>query len=149
MRSTNNGATWNTPVSLGRIVSRAMCKLASKLSLRMGEFSQCGNASAVCRRSVAHRAIGIQPLDDRASLDGTKAPTREQDSISDTGIIRDHHQVCIVPSGGLHVAWAHGPPGELRRRWDTSFHPITALPGAILKSRLMASGQPSLWSRGR
>jgi hypothetical protein len=31
---------------------------------------------------------------------------------SDTNVIRDHHQIWMIPGGGLHVAWTHGPPGD-------------------------------------
>ena len=31
---------------------------------------------------------------------------------SDTNVIRDHHQIWMIPGGGLNVAWAHGPPGD-------------------------------------
>ena len=30
---------------------------------------------------------------------------------TDTNVIRDHHQIWMTPGGGLHIAWAHGPPG--------------------------------------
>ena len=31
---------------------------------------------------------------------------------TDTNVIRDHHQIWMTPGGGLHIAWAHGPPGD-------------------------------------
>ena len=31
---------------------------------------------------------------------------------TDTNVIRDHHQIWMIPGGGLHVAWTHGPPGD-------------------------------------
>jgi hypothetical protein len=31
---------------------------------------------------------------------------------TDTGIVRDHHQIWMSSGGGFHAAWAHGPPGD-------------------------------------
>jgi hypothetical protein len=43
---------------------------------------------------------------------GLKLLPGDQILPSDTGVIRDHHQVWMLPGGGVHVAWAHGPPGD-------------------------------------
>ena len=31
---------------------------------------------------------------------------------TETNVIRDHHQIWMTRGGGLHIAWAHGPPGD-------------------------------------
>ena len=59
---------------------------------------------------------------------------------SDTGIVRDHHQVWIVPGGGLHVAWAHGPPGEASTPMGYIFSPDY---GATWSDREIAINSPA------
>ena len=114
MRSIDNGATWSQPVFIGE--DRA----ESDVQARQQIVAADGRVLAMWQRErpFAGGPLPAQRLGYNRSTDGGLTWTGlallpgDQVLPGDTNVVRDHHQVWVVPGGGLHVAWAHGPPGD-------------------------------------
>lgn len=113
-KSTNNGATWSQPVFIGEATAE------SDVQARQQIVAAAGRVLAMWQRErpfaggpLPTQRLGYNRSDD-GGLTWTGLEILPGDKIlpSDNGVIRDHHQVWVVPDGGLHVAWAHGPPGD-------------------------------------
>jgi hypothetical protein len=114
MRSADDGASWSAPVFIGENSAE------SDVQARQQIVAADGRVLSMWQRE---RPFGGGPLpterlgynrstDAGVTWTGLKLLPGDKILPSDTGIVRDHHQVWIVPGGGLHVAWAHGPPGN-------------------------------------
>ncbi len=114
MRSTDNGTTWSAPFFIGEN------SVESDVQARQQIAAADGRVFAIWQRErpFAGGPLPTERLGFNRSTNGglnwTGLKLLPGDKIlaSDTNIVRDHHQVWIVPGGGLHVAWAHGPPGN-------------------------------------
>jgi hypothetical protein len=114
MRSTDNGANWSAPVFIGENSPQ------SDVQARQQIAAVDGRVFAIWQRErpFAGGPLPTERLGFNRSTNGGvawagwKLLPGDKILASDTNIIRDHHQVWIVPGGGLHVAWAHGPPGN-------------------------------------
>jgi hypothetical protein len=114
MRSTNNGTTWGPPIFIGENSPESDVQARQQIAAADGkiiamwqrERPSIGGALPTARlgynRSTNSGSIwlGLQ------LLPGDKILS------TDTNVIRDHHQIWMSPGGGLHIAWAHGPPGD-------------------------------------
>jgi hypothetical protein len=114
MRSTNNGTTWGPPIFIGENSPESDVQARQQIAAADGkiiamwqrERPSIGGALPTARlgynRSTNSGStwLGLQ------LLPGDKILS------TDTNVIRDHHQIWMSPSGGLHIAWAHGPPGD-------------------------------------
>jgi len=114
MHSTDNGTTWSGPDFIGENSTE------SDVQARQQIVAADGRLLAMWQRErpFAGGPLPTERLGYNRSLDagiswmGLKLLPGDRTLPSDIGVIRDHHQVWIVRGGGLHVAWAHGPPGD-------------------------------------
>jgi hypothetical protein len=114
MRSTNNGSTWSQPVFIGENTSESDVQARQQIAAAAGrvisvwqrERPSTGGALPTARLGY-NRSI-----DSGSTWLGLKLLPGDQILATDTNVIRDHHQIWMTPGGGLHVAWAHGPPGD-------------------------------------
>jgi len=114
MRSTDNGTTWSGPVFIGENSAESDVQARQQIVAVDGRvFSMWQRERPFAGGSLPAERLGYnRSLDGGATWTGLKLLPGDRILPSDTGIVRDHHQVWIVPGGGLHVAWAHGPPGN-------------------------------------
>lgn len=114
MRSTNNGATWSQPVFIGE--DRAESDVQARQQIAAAD----GRVIVMWQRErpfaggpLPTERLGYnRSTDGGVTWEGLKLLPGDKTLSSDTNVIRDHHQVWMVRGGGLHVAWAHGPPGD-------------------------------------
>lgn len=114
MRSTDNGATWGQPVIIGEISAE------SDVQARQQIAAADGRVIAVWQRerpstggALPTARLGFNRSTDAGnSWQGLALLPGDQVLSTDTNIIRDHHQVWMTPGGRVHIAWAHGPPGN-------------------------------------
>lgn len=114
MRSTNNGTTWGPPIFIGEnspesdVQARQQIAAADGKIIAMWQRERPSIGGALPTARLGHNSstnagstwLGLQ------LLPGDKILS------TDTNVIRDHHQIWMLPGGGLHIAWAHGPPGD-------------------------------------
>jgi len=114
MRSSNNGTTWGPPIFIGENSPESDVQARQQIAAADGriiaiwqrERPSIGGALPTAR-------LGYNRSTDSGSTWlGLQLLPGDQILATDTNIIRDHHQIWIVPGGGLHIAWAHGPPGD-------------------------------------
>ena len=112
MRSTNNGATWSQPVFIGENTTESDVQARQQIAAADGrvisvwqrERPSTGGALPTAR-------LGYNRSTDSGSTwQGLQLLPGDQILSTDTNVIRDHHQIWMTPGGGLHIAWAHGPP---------------------------------------
>jgi hypothetical protein len=114
MRSTDNGATWGQPIIIGEISAQ------SDVQARQQIAAADGRVIAVWQRerpstggALPTARLGFnRSTDEGNSWHGLALLPGDRVLSTDTNIIRDHHQVWMKPGGSVHVAWAHGPPGD-------------------------------------
>jgi hypothetical protein len=114
MRSTNNGTTWGQPVFIGENTPESDVQARQQIAAADGhvisvwqrERPSTGGALPTARLGYN------RSLDSGSTWQGLKLLPGDQILPTDTGVIRDHHQIWMTPGGGLHIAWAHGPPGD-------------------------------------
>jgi hypothetical protein len=125
MLSTNNGATWSQPIFIGENSAE------SDVQARQQIVAADGRVLAMWQRErpftggpLPTERLGYNCSNDAGlAWSGLKILPGDKILPSDTGIVRDHHQVWIAPGGGLHLAWAHGPPGETSTPMGYIFSP--------------------------
>lgn len=114
MRSTNNGTSWEQQVFIGEnsvesdVQARQQIVAADGRVLSMWQRERPSTGGALPTERLGYN----RSTDGGNTWLGLELLPGDKILPSDTGIVRDHHQVWIVPGGGLHVAWAHGPPGN-------------------------------------
>jgi hypothetical protein len=113
MRSTDNGATWGPPIFIGENSPE------SDVQARQQIAAADGRVIAVWQRerpslggALPTARLGYnRSIDSGSTWLGLQLLPGDQILATDTNVIRDHHQIWMSPRGGLHIAWAHGPPG--------------------------------------
>src|SRR5439155_19177692 len=114
MRSTNNGTTWSQPVFIGENTAESDVQARQQIAAADGrvisvwqrERPSSGGALPTARLGYNRSA------DSGSTWLGLQLLPGDQILSTDTNVIRDHHQIWMIPGGGLHIAWAHGPPGD-------------------------------------
>lgn len=114
MRSTNNGTSWSQPVFIGENTPESDVQARQQIAAADGrvisvwqrERPSTGGALPTARLGY-NRSI-----DSGVSWLGLQLLPGDQILSTDTNVIRDHHQIWMCPGGRLHIAWAHGPPGD-------------------------------------
>jgi hypothetical protein len=114
MRSQDNGATWGPPIFIGENTPE------SDVQARQQIAAADGHLIAVWQRerpslggALPTARLGYnRSLDSGSTWLGLQLLPGDEILATDTNIVRDHHQICMKPGGGLHIAWAHGPPGD-------------------------------------
>jgi hypothetical protein len=114
MRSTNNGATWNPPFFIGENSPESDVQARQQIAAADGRvFSMWQRERPFAGGPLPMIRLGYnRSLDGGANWEGLAIVPGDKILATDTNVIRDHHQIWMVPGGGLHVAWTHGPPGD-------------------------------------
>jgi hypothetical protein len=114
MRSTNNGTTWNPPVFIGEntpdsdVQARQQIAAADGRIMAVWQRERPSTGGALPTARLGYN----RSIDSGSTWLGLQLLPGDQILATDTNIIRDHHQIWMTPGGGLHIAWAHGPPGD-------------------------------------
>src|SRR6266511_3124695 len=114
MRSANNGATWSAPVFIGESSAESDVQARQQIAAVNGRvFSMWQRERPFAGGPLPTERLGYnRSLNGGDTWAGLKLVPGDIILASDTNVIRDHHQIWMIPGGGLHVAWAHGPPGD-------------------------------------
>lgn len=114
MRSTNNGTTWSGPLFIGENIPESDVQARQQIAAVDGRiFSMWQRERPFAGGPLPTERLGYnRSLNGGDTWTGLKLVPGDRILASDTNVIRDHHQIWMVPGGGLHVAWAHGPPGD-------------------------------------
>ena len=114
MRSTNNGVTWSQPLFIGEntlesdVQARQQVAAADGRVISMWQRERPSAGGALPTARLGYN----RSVDGGATWEGLKLLPGDQILPTDSGVIRDHHQIWMSSGGGLHIAWAHGPPGD-------------------------------------
>jgi hypothetical protein len=114
MRSTNNGTSWSTPVFIGENSAESDVQARQQIAAADGQIIAMWQRE----RPFAGGPLPMERLGYNRSIDsgpawlGLQLLPGDQILLTDTNVVRDHHQIWMVPGGGMHVSWAHGPPGD-------------------------------------
>ncbi len=107
-RSTDNGATWGTPVNIGEVSSVSSKQGRVQLTASGGKvFAGWQRESNVFGSAVPADRIGFN-----RSLDDGQTWGTAQVLPQNTGIDRNHEHVFMGPSGAVHFIWRHGDSGD-------------------------------------
>jgi len=114
MRSTNNGTTWNPPVFIGENTPESDVQARQQIAAADGRIMAVWQRERPSTGGALPTArLGYnRSIDSGSTWLGLQLLPGDQILATDTNIIRDHHQIWMTPGGGLHIAWAHGPPGD-------------------------------------
>jgi len=114
MRSTNNGVTWSLPVFIGENTPESDVQARQQIAAADGRVISVWQRERPSTGGPLPTArLGYnRSTDSGVSWLGLQLLPGDQILSTDTNVIRDHHQIWMLPGGGLHVAWAHGPPGD-------------------------------------
>lgn len=114
MRSTNNGANWSQPVFIGEDSAESDVQARQQIAAAEGRvIVMWQRERPFAGGPLPTKRLGYnRSTDGGVTWEGLKILPGDKILSTDTNVIRDHHHVWMVPGGGLHVAWAHGPPGD-------------------------------------
>jgi hypothetical protein len=114
MRSTNNGATWNPPVFIGENSAESDVQARQQIAAADGRvFVMWQRERPFTGGPLPTIRLGYnRSTNGGATWEGLKIVPGDKILVTDTNVIRDHHQIWMIRGGGLHVAWTHGPPGD-------------------------------------
>jgi hypothetical protein len=114
MRSTNNGTTWGPPIFIGENTPESDVQARQQIAAADGRvFSMWQRERPSTGGALPTLRLGYNRSTDLGSTWlGLKLLPGDQILATDTNVIRDHHQIWMSSGGGLHVTWAHGPPGD-------------------------------------
>jgi hypothetical protein len=114
MRSTNNGAAWGPPMFIGENTPESDVQARQQIAAADGRvFSMWQRERPATGGALPTARLGYnRSADSGRTWQGLQLLPGDQILSTDTNVIRDHHQIWMSPGGGLHIAWAHGPPGD-------------------------------------
>jgi len=114
MRSTNNGASWGPPNFIGENTPESDVQARQQIAAADGQvFSMWQRERPSIGGALPTARLGYnRSTDSGTTWQGLQLLSGDQILSTDTNVIRDHHQIWMTPGGGLHIAWAHGPPGD-------------------------------------
>jgi hypothetical protein len=114
MRSTDNGTTWGQPIFIGENTPESDIQARQQIAAADGQIIAVWQRERPSTGGALPTArLGYnRSLDSGATWLGLQLLPGDRILATDTNIIRDHHQIWMSPGGGLHIAWAHGPPGD-------------------------------------
>ena len=114
MRSTNNGANWGPPIFIGENTAESDVQARQQIAAADGRvFSMWQRERPSTGGALPTARLGYnRSIDFGTTWQGPQLLPGDQILNTDTNVIRDHHQIWMSPGGGLHIAWAHGPPGD-------------------------------------
>jgi len=114
MRSVNNGASWGPPIFIGENSAESDVQARQQIAAADGRiFAIWQRERPSTNGALPTARLGYNRSTDSGSTWlGLQLLPGDQILATDTNIVRDHHQIWMKPGGGLHIAWAHGPPGD-------------------------------------
>jgi hypothetical protein len=114
IRSTNNGATWGLPIFIGENTAESDVQARQQIAAADGRiFSMWQRERPSTGGALPTARLGYNRSTDSGSTWlGLQLLPGDQILVTDTNVIRDHHQIWMSPGGALHIVWAHGPPGD-------------------------------------
>jgi hypothetical protein len=114
MRSTDNGSTWSQPLFVGEISAESDVQARQQIAAADGRvIAMWQRERPFAGGPLPTARLGYnRSLDAGSTWQGIALLPGDKILATDTNVIRDHHQIWMAPGGGLHVAWAHGPPGD-------------------------------------
>jgi len=114
MRSTNNGTTWSQPVFIGENSSESDVQARQQIAAADGRvFAMWQRERPFAGGPLPTNRLGYnRSVDLGLTWEGLNLVPGDKILPTDNGVIRDHHQIWMIPGGSLHIAWAHGPPGD-------------------------------------
>lgn len=114
MRSSDNGATWGPPIFIGEnspesdIQARQQIAAADGRVIAAWQRERPSGGGALPTARLGYN----RSVDSGSTWLGLQLLPGDQILATDTNVIRDHHQIWMSPGGSLHIAWAHGQPGD-------------------------------------
>ena len=114
MRSTNNGTTWSQPVFIGENSPESDVQARQQIAAADGRvFAMWQRERPFTGGLLPTNRLGYnRSVDLGVTWEGLNLVPGDKILPTDNGVIRDHHQIWMIPGGSLHIAWAHGPPGD-------------------------------------
>jgi hypothetical protein len=114
MRSANNGATWNTPNFIGENTAESDVQARQQIAAADGRvFTMWQRERPFAGGGLPTIRLGYnRSVDGGVTWLGLGIVPGDKILVTNTNVIRDHHQIWMIPAGGLHIAWTHGPPGD-------------------------------------
>jgi hypothetical protein len=114
MRSANNGTTWGPPIFIGENTPESDVQARQQIAAADGRvFSMWQRERPSTGGALPTLRLGYnRSVDSGSTWLGLQLLPGDQILATDTNVIRDHHQIWMSPGGGLHIVWAHGPPGD-------------------------------------
>jgi Concanavalin A-like lectin/glucanases superfamily len=114
MRSTNNGASWGPPIFIGENTPESDVQARQQIAAAEGRvFSMWQRERPSTGGALPTARLGYnRSTDSGTTWQGLQLLPGDQILSTDTNVIRDHHQIWMTSGGELHIAWAHGPPGD-------------------------------------
>jgi hypothetical protein len=114
MRSTDNGTTWSQPLFIGENTPESDVQARQQIASVDGRvLSMWQRERPFAGGPLPTARLGYnRSIDSGVTWQGLKLLPGDQILPTDTGIVRDHHQIWMASGGGFHAAWAHGPPGD-------------------------------------
>jgi hypothetical protein len=107
-RSTDNGATWSPPLSIGENTTQSSRQARVQLAAADGRVFVCWQREP----SVSGGTLPADRIGYNRSTDDGQSWGTAQVLPGDTGVERNHQHIWMASGGGVHIVWRHGDSGD-------------------------------------